>query len=122
MEIEGKRVRTSVRRRRGTLVLTLESVPGHTFPLSAPARSCDGKRRNLRPASVDPIEKPAGSLGGEEISIIIHGSGSSRRRRALGPIPELEVTKNFLDDRRVFDATDLCGAPHKSVYVQRLIM
>jgi len=79
---------------------------GAHFPLSARVPSCDGNRHDLRPASVDPIEKPAGSLGGEEISIIIQGSGSSRRRRALGPIPELEVAKNFLDDRRVFDATD----------------
>jgi hypothetical protein len=104
--LRGKRVRISVPRHRGTLILTLESVPGDTFPLSAAVPPCKGKRRDLRPASVDPIEKPTGSRGGEEISIIIQGSGSSRRRRALGPIPELEVAKNFFDDRRVFDATD----------------
>jgi hypothetical protein len=106
MGIEGKKGEDKRPPTSGTFILTLELVPGHTFPLSAAVPSCKGKRRALRPPSVDPIEAPAGSLGGEEISIIIHGSGSSRRRRALGPIPELEVAKNFFDDRRVFDATD----------------
>jgi hypothetical protein len=37
-------------------------------------------------------------------------------------LPEMEMKEDLLDDGWVFDETDLCGAPHKSVYVQRLIM
>jgi hypothetical protein len=36
--------------------------------------------------------------------------------------PEAQVFQDGLDDLPVFNEGQLCGAPHKSAYVKRLIM
>ncbi len=43
-------------------------------------------------------------------------------RRMGGVGPEPQVGEDLLDDVRLVNERDLCGAPHKSPYVKRLIM
>jgi hypothetical protein len=40
----------------------------------------------------------------------------------MGFLPQTQVLKDLSNDVLLVNEADLCGAPHKSVYVKRLIM
>ncbi len=71
----------------------------------------------FRPRPALPCAR-AHTAPGEEYSLR-HGAVRRRVRRRW---PQAEVAEDLLDDLGLVNERNLCGAPHKSPYVKRLIM
>ena len=95
--------RSALRGPRALLLAVLRLDQSTPSPYAAPARSCGARKRELLGASCDRIERSAGIFGGIQIEVIMKSSWRRRGRRALRPLPKLQVAQDLFDDARSID-------------------